>query len=120
MDNPTTASRVGGQSWGKSSLSANSAEEAQADKRRKLFVLFEEYDADKSGKLDPEEVTQLLKDLGHTYSVNQVRAAIKRILPSGGAASDAVDVEEFAQWWSNLNWFHDVGVRKVGHPESNA
>ena len=85
---------------------------AQEGKRKKLFELFRAYDADHSGELDPEEVTKLLQDLGHMHSVGQVRAAIKRILPAGGS-TDAVDVEQFAQWWSNINWFHGVGVRRV-------
>ena len=60
---------------------------------RKMFT---QADADGSGTLDLEEITELAAKLGHNLNRRQARAAMKQMDADGNGE---VDFDEFYQWW---------------------
>ncbi|EKX50762.1 hypothetical protein GUITHDRAFT_103354 [Guillardia theta CCMP2712] len=69
---------------------------------------FNKYDADGSGYIDLEELHELLKDLGHNYTLNELRRMMKLMVEE---ESLGLDFERFTSLTLRLSYWNKVGVK---------
>jgi len=68
-------------------------------------IMFNKFDADKSGHIDAGEFQQLCFALGYALSPGEVTLALKVIDLDG---SGQVDCKEFTKWWKNSRRWDDL------------
>eukprot|EP01137_Pigoraptor_chileana_P010757 Opistho-2@60759 len=65
-------------------------------------ILFNKYDADKSGSITAKELKQLCYDKGHFLTDSELSLAISTIDVSGNGT---ISYDEFQKWWQDSNRF---------------
>ena len=74
-----------------------------------LRASFESYDDDASGFIDVDELHNLLQDLGHTYTVDELKRMMRLICDDEEA--EGLNFEQFTSLTIRLSYWKKIGVR---------
>mmetsp|Transcript_44843 Transcript_44843/g.54277 ORF Transcript_44843/g.54277 Transcript_44843/m.54277 type:complete len:733 (-) Transcript_44843:403-2601(-) len=74
---------------------------SEARLKVELKSTFDEYDTDKSGTIDPEELKNLLKTLGSEASDENIRQAFEETSADNDCHPDRITYNEFETWYTN-------------------
>ncbi len=69
-----------------------------AEELRELREIFDHYDSDGNGVIDPGEFRALLAALDPDFTEEEIRLGLQALDIDGNGV---IDREEFADWWAN-------------------
>jgi Ca2+-binding EF-hand superfamily protein len=74
---------------------------------------FNQYDDDGSGFIDIDELQNLLKDLGHNYTEDELRRMTRLICDDEDA--EGLNFEQFTSLTLRLPYWNKIGVKGTKH-----